>query len=148
MLFKQAKANINHVLSRTECNTGKIHRWMHSTLKTELITNTHYEQCCLYWPQLDSCSVYPSFNICWNPFSISLKKYGCSLLGNLLALVLKPIDSEKLVLAAEVLVQFMLFCFSDSILIFANKGSRPALLQNWSAMVLDSFHLFTASCVH
>ena len=35
---------------------------------------------------------------------MSPKKYGCSLLGYLLALVLKPIDSEKQVLAAELAV--------------------------------------------
>lgn len=53
---------------------------------------------------IDSCGVYPSFNICGPLFSIPEQKYGCHLLGDLLALVFKPIDSEKLVLAAEVTV--------------------------------------------
>lgn len=70
MLFKQANANINPILSHIKCNTGKIHWWIHSTLKTELITNTHYEQRCLYWPQLDSCGMYPSFNLCEPLFNI------------------------------------------------------------------------------
>lgn len=39
-----------------------------------------------------------------DPFPISLRKYGCRLLGNLLALVLKPADSEKLILAGELTV--------------------------------------------
>lgn len=44
------------------------------------------------------------FQHLWTPFQYPGKKYGCHLLGDLLALVFKPIDSEKLVLAAEVTV--------------------------------------------